>query len=146
MFKIHYIEICFTRNELSAELFRMQTREWLCLCNMASHNKFQQIKKNLSAPLGRDFPEVESKGYDSKTLAKKAKAWKEFLTTFNSQNPDGIKRNVSQLQGCWRQVETKFEKEHDLHHWEARKNDGGGKAPASPSGVSKLIADKPSLS
>ena len=39
----------------------------------------QQISANkkhliLSAELGRDFPEVESKGYDSETLAKKAKA------------------------------------------------------------------------
>ena len=34
--------------------------------------------------MGKDFPEVESKGYDSKTLTKKAKAWEEILTRFNS--------------------------------------------------------------
>ena len=36
---------------------------------------FSEQEKLLLAELGKDFPEVESKGYDSKTLAKKAKAW-----------------------------------------------------------------------
>ena len=47
------------------------------------------------ATLGRDFPEVESKGYDSKTLAKTTKAWEEILTKFNSQNLNGIKHDLS---------------------------------------------------
>ena len=39
-------------------------------------------QENLSfAQLGGDFPEMESKGYHSKALTKKAKAWKEILTT-----------------------------------------------------------------
>ena len=47
---------------------------------------------------------------------------------------------VSQLQGCWRRLKLQSKKEHDLHRREARKT-GGGKAPASPSEVSKLVAD-----
>ena len=91
--------------------------------------------------MGRDFPEVESKDYDSKTAsAKKAKACKDILTKFNSQNPNGIKRDLSQLQGCWRRLKLQSKEQHDLHRREARKT-GGGKAPASPSEVSKLVAD-----
>ena len=45
--------------------------------NMASKTSrttnFSEQGKLLLADLGRDFPEVESKGYDSKTLAKKGK-------------------------------------------------------------------------
>ena len=92
---------------------------------------FSKQEKHLLAELGRDFPEVESKGYDSKTLAKKTKAWEEILTKFNSQNLNGIKRYLSQLQGCWRRLKLQSKKEHDLHRREARKT-GGGKAPASP--------------
>ena len=71
------------------------SKTWLLkwVAQQVSANK----KKLLLAELGKDFPEVESKGYDSKTLAKKAKAWEEFLTRFNSQIPNGIKRDLSQL-------------------------------------------------
>ena len=65
---------------------------------------FSEQEKLTLAELGRDFPEVESKGYESKTLAKKTKAWEEILTKFNSQNLNGIKSDLSQLQGCWRQL------------------------------------------
>ena len=61
---------------------------------------FSEQEKLLLAELGKYFPEVEGKGYDSKTLAKKARAWEENLTTFNSQNSDGVKRDLSQRQGC----------------------------------------------
>ena len=55
----------------------------------------------------RDFPEVGNKGYDSKALGKEEKAWDEILTKFfNSQNPNGIKSELSQLQGRWRQLNT----------------------------------------
>ena len=99
----------------------------------------REQEKLLLAKLGRDFPEVESKGYDSKTLAKKTKAWEKILTKFNSQNLNGIKRDLSQLQGCWRRLKLLSKKEHELHSREARKT-GGGKAPAFPSEVSKLVA------
>ena len=111
------------------------------MTSKTSHTtNFSEQEKLLLAELGRDFPEVESKGYDCKTLAKKAKAWEEIWTRFSSQNPNGIKRDVSQLQGCWRRLKLQSKKEHDLHRHEARKT-GGGKAPASPSEVSKLVAD-----
>ena len=40
---------------------------------------FSEEEKLLLAELGREFPEVENKGYHSKTLTKKAKAWEEIL-------------------------------------------------------------------
>ena len=107
---------------------------------MSRTTNFSEQEKLLLAELGKDFPEVENKGYDSKTLAKKAKAWEEILTRFNSQIPNGIKRDLSQLQGCWKRLKLQSKKEHDLHRREAKKT-GGGKAPASPSEVSKLVAD-----
>jgi len=97
-------------------------------------------KKLLLAELEREFPEVENKGYDSKTLTKKAKAWEEILKKINSQNPNGIKRDMNQIQGCWRRLKVQSKKEHDLQRRESRKT-GGGKAPASPSQVCKLDAD-----
>ena len=91
------------------------------------------------AELGRDSPEVESKRYDSKPWAKKAKAWEEILTRFNSQNPNGIKRDLTQLQGCWRRLKLQSKKEHDLHRREARET-GGGKLVADvlPASVNPL--------
>ena len=101
---------------------------------------FSEQEKLLLAELSGDFSEVESKGYDSKTLAKKTKAWEDILTKFNSQNLNGIKRDHSQFQGCWRRLNLQLKKEHGLHRREAGKT-GGGKATASPSEVSKLFAD-----
>ena len=40
---------------------------------------FSEEEKLLVAEFGREFPEVESKGYDNKTLRKKANAWDEIL-------------------------------------------------------------------
>ena len=53
---------------------------------------FSKQEKLLLAELGRDFPEVESRGYDRKTLTlgKTTKAREEILTKYNSQ-----KHNVS---------------------------------------------------
>ena len=101
---------------------------------------FSEQQNIFLAELCRNFPELESKGYDSKTLAKKTKAWGKILTKFNSQNLNGIKRDLSQLQGCWRRLKLQSKKEHNLHRCEARKT-GGRKVPASPSEVSKLVAD-----
>ena len=120
------------------------SRYWLCLCNMASKpsrtTNFSGQEERLLAKSGRDFPEVESNGYNSKTLAKKTKAQEEILTNFNSQNLNGIKRDLSQLQGWWRQLKLQSKKKLDLHRREERKT-GGGKAPVSSSEVSELVAD-----
>jgi len=89
--------------------------------------------------LGKDFPEAESKGYDSKTMTRKAKAWEEILTRFNSRIPNGIKRDFNQLQGCRRRLNLQSKKKW-LTSSGSKKNDGG-KASASPSEVSKLVAD-----
>ena len=81
-------------------------------CNMASKTSrttnFSEQGKLSSAEL--DFPEMESKGYNSKMLAKKAKAWEDILTKFNSQNPKGMNRDLRKFQGCWRRHQTPVEK------------------------------------
>ncbi|KAK2558750.1 hypothetical protein P5673_018959 [Acropora cervicornis] len=63
-----------------------------------------------------------------------------FIYIFNFQNPNGIKRDLSQLQGCWKRLTLQSKKEHDLHCREERKT-GGGKAPASPSDASKEVVN-----
>ena len=88
---------------------------------MSRTTNFSEQEKLLLAELGKDFPEVESKGYDSKTLAKKAKAWEEILTRFNSQIPNGIKHDLTQLQGCWKRLKLQSKKQNDLHRREAKK-------------------------
>ena len=111
---------------------------------MSGTTNFSEQEKLLLAELGKDFPEVESKDYDSKTLAKKGKAWEEILTRFNSQIPNGIKRDLSQLQGCWKRLKLQSKKRAWLtssRSKKKKKKTGGGKAPASPSEVSKLVAD-----
>ena len=77
---------------------------------MSGTTNFSEQEKLLLAELGKDFPEVESKDYDSKALAKKGKAWEEILTRFNSQIPNGIKRDLSQLQGCWKRLKLQSKK------------------------------------
>ena len=47
------------------------------------------------------------------------------MLKFNSQNPNGIKREVNQIQGNWRQLKLQSKKEHDLQSREARKTSGG---------------------
>lgn len=106
----------------------------------ARTTNFSEEEKLLLAELGREFPEVESKGYDNKTLTKKAKAWDEILRKLNSQNPSRIKRDLNQIQGCWKRLKIQSKKEHDTQRRESRKT-GGGKAPASPSQVCKVVAD-----
>ena len=56
---------------------------------------FNEEEKLLMAELGREFPKVEIKGYDNKTLRKKANPWEEMLQKFNSRNPNGIKRDMN---------------------------------------------------
>ncbi|KAJ7378909.1 hypothetical protein OS493_019603 [Desmophyllum pertusum] len=106
----------------------------------ARTTNFSEEEKLLLAELGREFPEVENKGYNSNALTKKAKAWDEILRKFNSQNPNGIKRDLNQIQGCWKRLKIQSKKEHDMQRRESRKT-GGGKAPASPSQVCKVVAD-----
>ena len=65
------------------------------------------------AALGRVFPEAKNKGYDNKRFQK-----------FNSQNQNGIKREMNQFQGCRRRLKLQFKKEHDLQSREARKTSG----------------------
>ena len=56
---------------------------------------FNEEEKLLMAELGREFPKVEIKGYDNKTLRKKANPWEEMLQKFNSRNPNGIKWDMN---------------------------------------------------
>ena len=104
----------------------------------------QQIsanKKNCYRPdWAETFQKWKAKAMTIRHWQKRQRHGEEILTRFNSQNPYGIKRDLSQLHGCWRRLKLQSKKEHDLQRREARKT-CGGKAPASSSEVSKLVAD-----
>ena len=70
---------------------------------------FSKEEELLMAALGRVFPEANNKVYDNKRFQK-----------FNSQNQNGIKREMNQIQGCRRRLK----QEHDLQSREARKTSG----------------------
>ena len=84
--------------------------------NMASNShssrtvNLSKEEKLLLAELSREFPEVEGKGYDNKTLTNKAKAWDAIPSKFNSQNTSGIKRDMNKIQGCWKRMKIQTRK------------------------------------
>ena len=53
--------------------------------------------------------------YDRKTLGNKGKTVSGNCNLFQSRKPNSIKRNLSQLQGCWRRLKLQSKKDHDLH-------------------------------
>ena len=64
---------------------------------------------------------MQGEGYDNKTLKNKAKAWDAILSKFNSQNTSGIKRDMNQIQRCWKGLKIQTNKEHDNQRRESRK-------------------------
>ena len=62
------------------------------------------------------------------------------MQSFHTGNPDGNKRDMKAIQGCWKRVKLQTKKEFDEQRRESKKT-GGGKAPTSPNGISKLVAD-----
>ena len=68
------------------------------------------------AELGRDFLEVKSKGYIRRgNVGEKMQGMSGNSNLFNSRKPNIIKRDLSQLQGRWRQLKLQSKKDHDLH-------------------------------
>ena len=53
--------------------------------------------------------------YDRKKLGKKGEGMSGNFNLFNSRKPNSIKRDLSQLQGCWRRLKLQSKKDHDLH-------------------------------
>ena len=74
---------------------------------------FRKEEKLLMAALSRAFPEAKNKVFYTKKFQK-----------FNSQNQNGIKREMNQIQGCRTRLKLQFKKEHDLQSREARKTSG----------------------
>lgn len=50
------------------------------------------------------------------------------------------KRDMKAIQRCWKRMKLQTKKKFD-EQWRERKKTGGGKAPASPNAISKLVAD-----
>ena len=85
---------------------------------------FSEQEKLLLAELGRDFPEVESRGYDRKTLTlgKTTKAREEILTKYNSQKHNVSKATSASFKdGTWRWLKLQSRKEHDFDRRESEK-------------------------
>ena len=51
------------------------------------------------------------------------------MQSFNARNPDGNKRDLKAIQGCWKRMKLQTKKEFDEQRRESKKT-GGGKAPA----------------
>jgi len=110
---------------------------------MASKSRnanFSEEEKLLLAELGKQYPNIENKGYGHGSLKRKKSAWEKVVQSFNAGNPDGNKRNLKAIQGCWKCMKLQTKKEFDEQRRESKKT-GGGKAPASPNVISKLVAD-----
>ena len=101
---------------------------------------FSEEEKVFLAELGKQYPDIENKGYDNASLKRKKTSCGQIAKTFNAGNPDGKKRDLKAIQGCWKRMKIKTKKEFDEHTRESKKP-GGGKAPASPNAVSKMVAD-----
>ena len=62
------------------------------------------------------------------------------LGSFKGRNADSNKRDMKAIQRCWKRMKLQTKKKFD-EQWRERKKTGGGKAPASPNAISKLVAD-----
>ena len=65
---------------------------------------------------------------------------KKNLESFKGGNADSNKRDMKAIQRCWKRMKLQTKKKFD-EQWRERKKTGGGKAPASPNAISKLVAD-----
>ena len=101
---------------------------------MASSKGRTPPERILLAELDKEFPDIEDKGYDGRSLHKKERAWSQLLSWFNAANPSGQKRNLKQIQGCWKRFKLNAKKDFDFQCRESMKT-GGGKAPPSPDEV-----------
>jgi len=110
---------------------------------MASKSRnanFSEEEKLLLAELGKQYPDIENKGCDNLSLKSKKSSCEKVVQSFNAGNPDGNKRNLKAIQGCWKRMKLQTKKEFDEQRRESKKT-GGGKAPASPNVISTLVAD-----
>ena len=82
-------------------------------------NKFQRSnKENFYWPNWVEtFLKWKAKAtYDRKKLGKKGEGLSGNFNLFNSRKPNSIKRDLSQLQGCWRRLKLQSKKkDHELH-------------------------------
>ena len=65
---------------------------------------------------------------------------KKNLESFKGGNADSNKRDMKAIQRCWKRMKLQTKNKFD-EQWRERKKTGGGKAPASPNAISKLVAD-----
>ena len=76
------------------------------MASKTSQTNLSEQGKLLLVELGRDFLEVESKGHirQENRVGKKGKTMSGKLNLFNARKPNGIKRDLSQLQGRCRRL------------------------------------------
>ena len=78
--------------------------------------------------LGREFPQVDSKGYNYKPTSDiREKHETKFYGNSSIEITRGIKRNLNQIRGYWKRLKIQSKKEHDTQNRECRKT-GGNKA------------------
>jgi hypothetical protein len=123
----------FSKNRV----FRILKRPDEKMASKSRNANFSQEEKLLLAELGKQYPDIENKGYDNVSLKRKQSSWEKVVQSFNAGNPDGNKRDMKAIQGCWKRMKLQTKKEFDEQRRESKKT-GGGKAPGSPNAISKL--------
>ncbi len=101
-------------------------------------SNFTEEQKSYLCDLARRHSAVEKKGYDTKTLGEKKKAWNTIETKFQAAFPTG-RKSLKQIQGCWERMKKQCKTDHEAFRREQRRT-GGGPAPTPPDGISKTVA------
>jgi len=104
------------------------------MASKSPNANFSEEEKLLLAELGEQYPVIENKGYDNVSLKRKNSSWEKVVQSFNAGNPDGNKRDLKAIQGCWKRMKLQTKKEFDEQRRDSMKT-GGGKAPASPNAI-----------
>jgi len=69
------------------------------MASKSCNANFSEEERLLLAELGKQYPDIENKGYDNVSLKRKKSSWEKVVQSFITGNPDGNKRNLKAIQG-----------------------------------------------
>ena len=121
-------------------MFRILKRPDEKMASKSQNANFSREEKLLLAKPGKQYCDIENKGYDNVSLKTKQSSSQKVVQSFTAGNPDGNKHDMKAIRGCWKCKKLETKKEFDEQRRESKKT-GGGKAPVSPNAISKLVAD-----
>ncbi|XP_023233224.1 uncharacterized protein LOC111632939 [Centruroides sculpturatus] len=100
---------------------------------------FSEEEKNVLTEVIKNYPVVEEKGYDNRTLAAKKTAWEKIQVEFSSSFPRRAARTIEQLKGCWKRLKIDAKKEADNNRYAAHIT-GGGPALSSLNPATQVVS------